>query len=178
MSRVGKQPIPVPDQVQVQLKENRIEVKGPKGSLSQAIPPRVKVQQQDGQLVVIPDTEARNDRAMQGLARALIANMVQGVTEGFGKVLEIVGVGYRAALEGKTLVLELGFSHPIRYSIPEEIEIAIEKNTIISVKGISKQTVGDVAADIRAFRPPEPYKGKGVRYRDEYVRRKEGKKNA
>ena len=115
---------------------------------------------------------------MQGLARALIANMIHGVTEGFQKALEIVGVGYRAALEGKNLVLELGYSHPIRFTIPEGITIQVEKNTALVVSGIDKQKVGDVAAEIRGFRPPEPYKGKGVRYQGEYVRRKEGKKNA
>jgi len=178
MSRVGRKPIPIPEKVQVTLKEDAIEVKGPKGQLSRGIPPRVKVEQQDGQLVVIPETQERGDRAMQGLARALIANMIHGVTEGFQRVLEIVGVGYRAALEGKALVLELGYSHPIRYAIPESIEIGMEKNTVIIIKGIDKQLVGDVAAKIRGFRPPEPYKGKGVRYQNEYVRRKEGKKNA
>ena len=178
MSRVGKKPIPIPDKVQVALKEGVVEVKGPKGSLSCPVPPQVVVAEQEGTIVVTPENDVRDDRMMQGLARALIANMVHGVTEGFQKILEIVGVGYRAAIDGKNLVLELGYSHPIRYAIPEGIEIAVEKNTTVTVKGIDKQKVGDVAADIRGFRPPEPYKGKGVRYQDEYVRRKEGKKNA
>lgn len=178
MSRVGKKPIQIPDQVQVTLKEGSLEVKGPKGRLQRVIPPRVKVVQENGQIVVHPETQERSNSAMHGLARALIANMVQGVTGGFEKVLEIVGVGYRANVEGKTLNLELGYSHPIKYAIPEGIEISVEKNTIVTVRGIDKQLVGDVSADIRGFRPPEPYKGKGVRYRDEYIRRKEGKKNA
>ncbi len=178
MSRVGKVPIPIPDKVQVTLKAGTIEVKGPKGTLQREVPPRVRVERQDGQLVVSPLGEERRDRALHGLARALIANMVQGVTEGFQKVLEIVGVGFRAALDGKHLVLELGYSHPVRYAIPKGIDIAVEKNTVLTIQGIDKQQVGDVAAEIRAFRPPEPYKGKGVRYRNEYVRRKEGKKNA
>ena len=178
MSRVGREPIAVPDKVQVVLKESSIEVKGPKGALQRELPSGVKVERQNGQLLVRPLGQERRDRAIHGLARALIANMVHGVTEGFQKVLEIVGVGYRAALDGKHLVLELGFSHPIRYAIPEGIKVSVEKNTVLTVEGIDKQQVGDVAAEIRAFRPPEPYKGKGVRYRNEYVRRKEGKKNA
>ncbi len=178
MSRVGKKPIPIPDKVQVTLKGESIEVKGPKGSLSMTMPPRVSVSQEDGLIVVAPAGGERTDRMMQGLTRALIANMVHGVSVGFQKALEIIGVGYRANVDGKNLVLELGYSHPIRYAIPEGIEIQVEKNTLVTVKGIDKQKVGDVAADIRGFRPPEPYKGKGVRYQKEYVRRKEGKKNA
>ena len=178
MSRVGKKPIPIPDKVQVTLKGESIEVKGPKGNLSMAMPPRVSVSQEDGSIVVAPEGGERTDRMMQGLTRALIANMVHGVSVGFQKALEIIGVGYRANVDGKNLVLELGFSHPIRYAIPEGIEIQVEKNTLVTIRGIDKQKVGDVAADIRGFRPPEPYKGKGVRYQKEYVRRKEGKKNA
>jgi large subunit ribosomal protein L6 len=178
MSRVGKQPITIPDKVEITLNEESVAVKGPKGNLSMPIPPNVTVERQDGTFVVQPESEARQHRAMQGLARALIANMVTGVTDGFQKQMEIIGVGYRAAVEGKTLVLDLGYSHPIRYPIAEGIEISVEKNTLVTVKGIDKQKVGDVSADIRGFRPPEPYKGKGVRYVDEYVRRKEGKKNA
>jgi large subunit ribosomal protein L6 len=136
------------------------------------------VSQEDGSIVVTPEGGERTDRMMQGLTRALIANMVPGVSVGFQQVLEIIGVGYRANVDGKNLVLELGYSHPIRYAIPEGIEIQVEKNTLVTVRGIDKQKVGDVAADIRGFRPPEPYKGKGVRYQNEYVRRKEGKKNA
>lgn len=178
MSRVGKVPIRVPDKVHVALKGQTLEVKGPRGTLQGEIPPGVQVKLEDSQLQVEPLGRESRDRALHGLARALIANMVRGVTEGFRKVLEINGVGYRAALDGKHLVLELGFSHPIRYAIPEGVKVAIEKNTVLTVEGIDKQQVGDVAAEIRAFRPPEPYKGKGVRYRNEYVRRKEGKKNA
>ncbi len=178
MSRVGKQPITIPDKVEITLNEESVAVKGPKGNLSMPIPPNVTVERQEGTVVVQPESEARQHRAMQGLARALIANMVTGVTDGFQKQMEIIGVGYRAAVEDKTLVLELGYSHPIRYPIAEGIEISVEKNTLVTVKGIDKQKVGDVSADIRGFRPPEPYKGKGVRYVDEYVRRKEGKKNA
>jgi large subunit ribosomal protein L6 len=178
MSRVGKKPIPIPDKVQVTLKGESIEVKGPKGNLSMVMPPRVSVSQEDGSIVVAPEGGERTDRMMQGLTRALIANMVHGVSVGFQKALEIIGVGYRANVDGKNLVLELGYSHPIRYAIPEGIEIQVEKNTLVTIRGIDKQKVGDVAADIRGFRPPEPYKGKGVRYQKEYVRRKEGKKNA
>jgi large subunit ribosomal protein L6 len=178
MSRVGKKPIPIPDKVQVTLKGESVEVKGPKGDLNLVVPPRVSVSQEDGSIVVTPEGGERTDRMMQGLTRALIANMVHGVSVGFQKVLEIIGVGYRANVDGKNLVLELGYSHPIRYAIPEGIEIQVEKNTLVTVRGIDKQKVGDVAADIRGFRPPEPYKGKGVRYQNEYVRRKEGKKNA
>ena len=178
MSRVGKVPIQVPDKVHVTLKGRTLEVKGPRGTLQGEIPSGVRVKLEDSQLQVEPLGRESRDRALHGLARALIANMVRGVTDGFRKVLEINGVGYRAALDGKYLVLELGFSHPIRYAIPEGVKVAIEKNTVLLVEGIDKQQVGDVAAEIRAFRPPEPYKGKGVRYRNEYVRRKEGKKNA
>jgi large subunit ribosomal protein L6 len=177
MSRVGKVPVPVPQQVNISLKGDAIEVKGPKGVLRMNLPPRVQVEQQDAQLVVKPMGTARTDRAMHGLARALLANMVIGVTDGFEKVLQIEGVGYRANMEGDTLVMELGFSHSIRYPVPKGVEIKVEKN-LVRVLGIDKQHVGDVAADLRAFRPPEPYKGKGVRYQGEYVRRKEGKKNA
>ncbi len=178
MSRVGRVPIAIPEKVRIALKENTIKVEGPKGTLQLEVPPRVEVEEQDGQLVIRPLGEERRDRALHGLARALIANMVRGVTEGFQKVLEIIGVGYRATLDGEHLVLDLGYSHPIRYAIPKGVKIAVEKNTVVTIEGIDKQQVGDVAAEIRAFRPPEPYKGKGVRYRDEYVRRKEGKKNA
>jgi large subunit ribosomal protein L6 len=178
MSRVGKVPIPIPDKVQVNIKSDSVEVKGPKGSLSMKMPPRVQVSQEDGSIIVAPMGQEKNDNAFHGLGRALINNMVVGVSEGFQRVLEIVGVGYRANVEGKTLVLELGYSHPIRYPIPEGIEISVEKNTVVTVKGADKQKVGDVSADLRGFRPPEPYKGKGVRYQEEYVRRKEGKKNA
>lgn len=178
MSRVGKKPIDVPEKVEVTIKEGNVAVKGPRGELSCGIPPRVSVERVDGTIVVTAASQQANDRAYQGLARALIANMVTGVTEGFQKTLEIVGVGYRGNMEGKdTLVLELGYSHPIRYSVPKGIEIGVDRN-VITVKGNDKQLVGDCAADIRNFRPPEPYKGKGVRYQNEYVRRKEGKKNA
>jgi len=178
MSRIGKKPILIPDKVQVTLMENEIEVKGPGGALRRNIPPRVKVERDNAQLVVNSMSQERSDRALQGLARALIANMVIGVTQGFQKNLEIQGVGYRANVEGKNLVLDLGYSHQIRYPIPEGIQISVEKNVNITVKGSDKQQVGDVAADIRGFRPPEPYQGKGIRYQNEYVRRKEGKKNA
>ena len=177
MSRIGRLPIAIPQGVDVKLSESSVEVKGPKGLLSMAIPPLVKVSQDDGNVVVNREGEDGRSRSMHGLARALINNMVLGVTEGFQKQLEIQGVGYRATLQGDVLHLELGFSHPIDYPIPEGIQISIERN-VVSVQGIDKEKVGQTAAEIRAFRKPEPYKGKGVRYVGEHVRTKVGKRNA
>jgi large subunit ribosomal protein L6 len=177
MSRIGRLPVPIPKGVDVRLSESAIEVKGPKGLLSMAIPPLVTLSQGDGNVVVKREGEDGKSKAMHGLARALINNMVLGVTEGFRKQLEIQGVGYRATLQGNALSLELGFSHPIAYPIPEGIQITVERS-IISVQGIDKEKVGQTAAEIRAFRKPEPYKGKGVRYVGERVRTKVGKRNA
>jgi large subunit ribosomal protein L6 len=178
MSRIGKLPIPLPKGVEITAADGTIEVKGPKGVLSRALPPRVSVKTEDGKLLVMRENDERMSRAMHGLARALINNMVTGVTSGFKKNLEIQGVGYRAAVDGKTLKLDLGYSHSIFYPFPAGIEIKVEKNTLLTVEGIDNESVGQTAAEIRAFRKPEPYKGKGVRYAGEVIRLKVGKKNA
>ncbi len=176
MSRIGKAPIPVPSGVDVTVADGTVTVKGPKGTLTQAIPGSITVRQ-DGDAVLVerPDDE-RDNRALHGMFRSLVNNMVVGVTEGFRKELDIVGVGYRAAAQGKTkLDMALGFSHPVVVEAPEGIEFVVPAPTKIEVHGIDKQLVGQVAADIRALRKPEPYKGKGIRYTDERVRRKAGK---
>jgi len=178
MSRIGKKPITIPDQVEVEIKDRKITVKGPKGSLDFIFDFRIEVKQEDKEILVSPKTtrgSQRETRALWGLTRSLINNNVIGVTEGFKKELEIQGVGYRANVEGNKIILELGFSHSIEYEIPAGIEIKVAKN-IIAVYGIDKQKVGQVAAEIRSFRKPEPYKGKGIRYLGEQVRRKIGKK--
>jgi large subunit ribosomal protein L6 len=177
MSRVGKQPIPISSGVDVKIEGNHVEVKGPKGALARDVHPLTKVVQADGELRVEISGESRLERSLHGLTRSLVANMIQGVNEGFEKRLELVGLGYRAAIKGKSLTLHLGFSHPVDYQADEGIEISLDdqnKNVIV-VKGIDKQKVGQAAADIRRFRKPEPYKGKGVRYLGEIVRRKAGK---
>jgi large subunit ribosomal protein L6 len=178
MSRVGKKPIPVPEGVQVNIDQNHVMVKGAKGQLEWDFNPELKVMLDDGHIKVECPIEQKMYRALHGLTRTLISNMVTGVTQGFEKKLEIVGVGYRANVEGKTLILQLGFSHPVRFPIPDGIQIEVEKQTLVSIKGIDKQQVGQVAANIRAFRPPEPYKGKGIKYADEVIRRKAGKSGA
>lgn len=180
MSRVGLQPIPVADKVSVDIgKNNIVTVKGPKGELSLQVDPDIKVSVGDGELTVARPTEQKRHRSMHGLYRALISNMVTGVTEGFKKELEIIGVGFRASVTNGVLELALGFSHPIYFVPPEGINITVVeargKNTIVTIEGIDRQMVGQVSAKIRGLRPPEPYKGKGVRYVDEYVRRKAGK---
>ena len=154
----------------------RVAVKGPLGALSQTVPQRITVEQQDGELVVTRPTDRGEDRALHGLTRTLLANMIEGVTKGFEKRLEIQGIGYRAQLKGQDLELLLGFSHPVPYKAPEGIAFDVPQPTQVVVKGIDKQRVGQIAAEIRAVRPPEPYKGKGVRYEGEYVRRKVGKR--
>ncbi|OIN85992.1 MAG: 50S ribosomal protein L6 [Alphaproteobacteria bacterium CG1_02_46_17] len=176
MSRVGKNPVAVPNGVTVDLKEQDIKVKGPKGEMTLAVHPKVSVSIENGAITVAPNTKDLESRALWATMQRRIANMVQGVTEGFSKNLEIEGVGYRCNLQGKELVLQLGFSHDVRYAIPEGITIAVEKQTQIKISGIDKEQVGQVAAEIRGYRPPEPYKGKGVRYAGEYILRKEGKK--
>ncbi len=176
MSRIGRKPIPVPDSVTVELAPGRVAVKGPKGELAQALSAEMKVQQEDGTVIVERPTDRGEHRALHGLTRSLIANMVEGVTEGFEKRLEIQGVGYRAQLKGKSLEMALGYSHPVPIEPPEGIEFEVPQPTEIIVRGIDKQLVGQVAADIRKRRPPEPYKGKGIRYRDEHVMRKVGKR--
>ncbi|HHM23411.1 MAG TPA: 50S ribosomal protein L6 [Bacteroidetes bacterium] len=175
MSRIGKAPIPIPDGVTVDIKKNVVTVKGPKGELQQKVHPDIKVKVEDGQVVLKRPTDNRHHRAMHGLYRSLIANMVTGVSAGFERKLEIVGVGYRAEKKGRSVVFSLGYSHPIVFLPPEGIEIAVEGPTNVTVSGIDKQLVGQVAAKIRSFRPPEPYKGKGIRYAGEHIRRKAGK---
>lgn len=176
MSRIGKMPVPVPNGVTVQIGDGRVQVKGPKGQLEQAIPAHVQVVSEPGRIVVSREGEHRQARANHGLTRALVRNMVVGVTQGFEKKLEIVGVGYRAEMKGKTLVLSLGYSHPVEYPVPNGVAIAVDSKTnAITVSGISKQQVGEVSADIRSFRRPDAYKGKGVRYSGEYIRIKAGK---
>jgi len=176
MSRIGRKPVPVPDAVTVTIAPGNIAVKGPKGELTQTYSQEMTVSQEDGTILVARPTDRGPHRALHGLTRSLIANMVEGVTDGFEKRLEIQGVGYRAALKGKNLELALGFSHPVSIEAPEGIDFEVPQPTEVIVRGIDKQLVGQVAADIRKRRPPEPYKGKGIRYRDEQVLRKVGKR--
>jgi large subunit ribosomal protein L6 len=178
MSRIGKAPIAVPQGVEVKQAGSAVEVKGPKGQLSQHIPTGISLEISAGVIHVKRKGDAKAVRSLHGLIRTLIANMVQGVTKGFEKELEIVGIGYRANVQGKNLQLNLGYSHPVLYPIPQGIELAVEKQTRITVKGIDKQKVGQVAAEIRGFKKPEPYKGKGIRYIGEEVRKKAGKAKA
>ena len=175
MSRIGIAPIDLSEGVEVKYAVNTVVVKGPKGSLSQVIDPRIGVSVDDGVVTVSRNSEDREVRALHGLSRALIANMVLGVSAGYSKELQAVGVGYRGALKGKTLELQVGYSHPVAIEAPEGITFEVPEPTKFIVSGIDKQLVGQVAANIRAVRPPEPYKGKGIRYADEYVRRKAGK---
>jgi large subunit ribosomal protein L6 len=176
MSRIGRRPIPLPEAVTVEVAPGRVAVKGPKGELSQQLSPAMAVEEADGTLTVKRPTDRGEHRALHGLTRSLIANMVEGVTDGFEKRLEIQGVGYRAQLKGNKLELALGYSHPVSVEPPEGIEFEVPQPTEIVVRGIDKQLVGQVAADIRKRRPPEPYKGKGIRYRGEHVTRKVGKR--
>jgi large subunit ribosomal protein L6 len=176
MSRIGRKPIPVPASVTVSIEPEVVRVAGPRGELSERIPRDIDVAQEDGQLVVTRPTDRGEHRALHGLTRSLVANMVEGVTNGYQKTLEIQGVGYRAQLRGKDLELALGFSHPVSIKAPQGIEFEVPQPTRVVVKGISKQLVGEVAANIRKRRPPEPYKGKGIRYEGEYVARKVGKR--
>jgi large subunit ribosomal protein L6 len=178
MSRIGKKPIPVPKGVTVEIDGRTVKVKGPKGELGRTFRPEVGIEMNDGEIVVTRATDSKKDRAFHGLTRALLANMVTGVTEGYRKTLEIVGVGYRAEKKGTDLVLSVGYSHQVQYPQPTGIEIATLSPTVVQVSGMDKQQVGQVAAEIRGFRPPEPYKGKGIRYQGEQVRRKAGKAGA
>lgn len=178
MSRVGKQPIDVPDGVQVSVTQNHIKVQGAKGQLEWDFHPEMKVIVADGQIKVERPSDQKMHRSLHGLTRTLVYNMVTGVTKGFKREMDIIGVGYRANVEGKDLVFQLGFSHPVRFPIPDGIEIDVEKQTRINIQGINKQQVGQVAANIRSIRPPEPYKGKGVKYSDEVIKRKAGKSGA
>ncbi|PIP72672.1 MAG: 50S ribosomal protein L6 [Nitrospinae bacterium CG22_combo_CG10-13_8_21_14_all_47_10] len=176
MSRIGKQPISVPSGVDLKVNGSSVAVKGPKGQLQRNMHPNMKIELQDGVVTVVRPTDGRLDRSLHGLTRTLISNMVVGVTDGYSKQLNIVGVGYKVDLKGKDLVLNLGHSHPINYPAPEGIEFDVDpkKNTIV-IKGVNKERVGQTAAEIRSFRPPEPYKGKGVMYSTERIRRKAGK---
>jgi large subunit ribosomal protein L6 len=176
MSRIGKQPIELPSGVNVAISRGRVQVNGPLGELSQTVPARMQIEQADGNLVVKRPTERGDDRALHGLTRSLLANMVEGVTKGFEKRLEIQGVGYRAALRGTDLELNVGYSHPVVVKPPQGISFDVPEATQVIVKGIDKQQVGEIAAQVRKVRPPEPYKGKGIRYEGEYVRRKVGKR--
>ncbi len=176
MSRIGRKPIEVPAGVNVSISPGRVMVNGPLGELSQTVPQRMQVEQADGEIVVTRPTERGEDRALHGLTRTLIANMVEGVTKGFEKRLEIQGVGYRAALRGSDLELSVGYSHPVVIKPRQGISFDVPQPTIVVVKGTDKQVVGQTAAEVRSVRRPEPYKGKGIRYEGEYVRRKVGKR--
>jgi large subunit ribosomal protein L6 len=176
MSRIGKEPVVIPEGVNVEFSGQEIKVKGPKGELKFVVHDEISAKLENNVVVVSPRTGSRLARALWATTRSLIHNMCVGVKDGYEKKLEIIGVGYRAAIQGKDVVLQLGFSHEVRYAIPAGVDIKADKPTLLTVSGIDKQLVGEVAAKIRAYRPPEPYKGKGVRYQDEYVVRKEGKK--
>jgi large subunit ribosomal protein L6 len=176
MSRIGRKPISLPDGVSVVVRPGLVTVDGPKGQLAQTIPARMQIEERDGEILVTRPTERGEDRALHGLTRSLIANMVEGVTHGFEKRLEIQGVGYRASLRGTALELAVGYSHPVVKEAPEGITFEVPAPTQVVVRGNDKQQVGQIAAEIRKVRPPEPYKGKGIRYEGEYVRRKVGKR--
>ena len=176
MSRIGKQPIELPNKVEVDVRGSEVTVKGPKGTLTRPMPPDMRIKVEEGVLTVERPTDHRNHRSLHGLTRALLANMVHGVSEGFSKSLEIVGTGYRAEMQGETLILYLGYSHPIEFPPPEGISFEVPRGgRTVTVQGYDKELVGEIAARIRRQRPPEPYKGKGVRYEGEHVRRKAGK---
>jgi large subunit ribosomal protein L6 len=176
MSRIGKKPVPIPSGVTANIEGQTVKMKGPKGALALVLPDEVAVKMDKGAITVDPRNETKRARSMWGTSRTLVANLVAGVTKGFEDKLEITGVGYRASIQGKNLQIALGYSHDVIYPIPEGIAIATPKPTEILITGIDKQKVGQVAAEIRGFRPPEPYKGKGVKYAGEYIFRKEGKK--
>jgi large subunit ribosomal protein L6 len=176
MSRIGRKPIPVPTGVKVNVDGATVRVEGPKGKLSQAVPRELSVRLDSGIVTVSRDSDHRNVRALHGLTRSLLANMVTGVTAGFERKLEIVGIGYRAQLQGKNLQLALGFSHPVIFPLPDGITAEVERQVSITLRGADKALLGQTAAQIRGLRKPDPYKGKGIRYSDEYVRRKVGKK--
>ena len=176
MSRIGNKAVEIPDKVKVNVdEEGAVSVEGPKGKLHWKLPRQIRASVADNRVSLVREAESRSLKALHGLSRSLVHNMVQGVSKGFTKQLEIEGVGFKAAVQGSTLNLSLGFSHPVPFSIPEDIKITVADNTKITVQGVDKKLVGQVAADIRRFYPPEPYKGKGVRYAGEQIRRKEGK---
>jgi len=175
MSRLGKTPIPLPKGVEVKVQNETVQIKGPKGTLNFTLAKGISLRMEEGHVIVVRDEAVEMPKTTQGLHRALINNMVIGVTKGFEKKLSLVGVGYRAAVQGQFLDLQLGFSHPTKLKIPSTVQVAVDKSTLIIITGIDKHTVGQFAAMVRAQRPPEPYKGKGIRYEDEYVRKKAGK---
>ncbi len=175
MSRIGKLPIPIPKKVTITIEGQKVTVKGPKGELSRVLPPEIAVEQQEETIVVKPQNDSRRARQRYGLCRTLVANMVEGVSKGYEKRLLIQGVGYRAQVQGKTLVLNVGYSKPVEMPAPEGIQVAVENNTNVIVNGINKELVGNTAARIRAVRPPEVYKGKGIRYAGEMIKLKAGK---
>jgi large subunit ribosomal protein L6 len=175
MSRIGKQPIVIPPKVKVEVKGQKVSVEGPKGKLNFELPHRTSLKVDGGNIVVTRKGDDSQARALHGLSRALVNNMVKGVSEGFVKKLEIQGVGFKAAVQGKVVNMMLGFSHPINYPIPDQIKVTVEENTKLTIEGPDRQVVGQVASELRSFYPPEPYKGKGVRYAGEHVQRKEGK---
>jgi large subunit ribosomal protein L6 len=176
MSRIGKKPIPVPKNVTATVDGQKVMVKGPKGQLSLTLVDDVEIKMEDGAVVVRPRADTKRARSMWGMSRSLVENLIKGTTNGFTRTLEITGVGYRAAMDGKSLKLQLGYSHDVLFPVPEGISISVPKPTEITISGIEKDRVGQVAAEIRGFRGPEPYKGKGIRYRGEFIQRKEGKK--
>lgn len=178
MSLVGKKPIAIPKDVKVEVKDDVVLVEGPKGKISRALAGRISVEVKDNQVIVKRGGEAKLDKSMHGLFRALIANMIKGVNEGYVKELEIIGTGYKAQVQGNSLSLNLGFSHPVVFTIPEGIKIEAPKQTQLVIRGIDKEKIGEIASEIRAIRPPEPYKGKGVRYAGERVKKKIGKAQA
>lgn len=176
MSRIGNKPIEVPEKVNVTISEGtQLSIEGPLGKLEWGVPEGIELSQEESTLVFSRKDDSRKNKAMHGTARSLVANMVEGVSKGFQRKLEINGVGFRAAVKGNVLDLSLGFSHPVQHPIPEGVKVTVEENTMITVEGFDKQVVGQFASEVRAYYPPEPYKGKGVRYSDEYVRRKAGK---
>jgi len=178
MSRIGKKPIPIPDKVKVEVSGGLVGVEGPKGKLSLRLHPSMMVRAEARQLVCVRPSDNKLHRSLHGLTRTLVANMIEGVTRGFEKKLEMIGVGYRASLQGRNLTLMLGYSHPIVFPLPEGIQVGVESQNLLTVSGADKQQVGEVAAKIRSLRPPEPYKGKGVKYVTERIRRKAGKAGA
>lgn len=178
MSRIGKKPIAVPKGVQIAVKGDQVEIQGPKGKLGMTVHELCSVAVGDGSIVVRRGAEHRTAKALHGLTRALVANMVRGVSEGFDRRLEIVGIGYRVQLSGRNLTFNLGYSHPVVFAVPDGVQAEVEKQTIITLRGVDKQLIGQTAAQIRSLRRPDPYKGKGIRYSDEVVRRKAGKTGA
>jgi len=178
MSRIGRMPIVIPKDVKISLDGTKVEVTGPKGRLSQSLPPRIALSVDKDKVLIRRESDDRPSKALHGLTRSLVANMVTGVTKGFERKLEIIGIGFRADVEKNALKISVGFSHPVLYPIPEGIRVEVEKQTLITVRGTDKQQVGTVAAKLRSIKPPEPYKGKGIRYLGEHIRKKVGKTKA